>query len=139
MAKPKVTEPKVKLPELLELDIAGKDEAVLLLERAADLKAKIGTDPDEKKNKPGSGLLAEYADVKVKLQSLMVEMGLEGLRHNKISYTARWQDGKETMSTEKFVQALLEANVGADVIQGALAAATKRGEGFFVRTLEIEA
>ena len=139
MAKPKVTEPKVKLPELLELDVAGKDEAVLLLERAADLKTKIGTDPDERKGKAGSGLLAEYAEVKVRLQSLMVEMGLEGLRHNKISYVARWQEGKKGLDTKLLVEALLTAGVGADVIASAMGSAMKQGEGYFVRTLEIEA
>src|SRR3990167_3433439 len=76
LAKKKEADNK-SLPQLLELDIESKEEAVGLIETLDRLQRQVGKAPDEKKGKEGSGLLAQIAEVKSKLSTIKL---LEGLR-----------------------------------------------------------
>lgn len=114
---------KANLPEILDQDIEGKDEIALLLERTLDAKIEV-----EQNTK-------FLNDCKEQLGEHTACNGLEGLRHGKVVFTQRLQDGRKILDTEKLCQELLTRGVKAEVIEESIKAATKQGESYWVREI----
>lgn len=123
----------VTLPELVELEGEWTKRALHLLEMGAALKAQIGEKSDERNGKEGYGLLGKLSEIEEELRLVQVEHDLQGLKHNKLQFTARIRDGRETFQKQIFMQELAEAGVELRIIKAAMAAATKKGESFWVR------
>ena len=135
MAKEEKTAKK-DLVEILEVE--GVDEAneiVLLLEKTLDLKTTIGVAPDEKKGTVGSGLLKDYDESKKQLAISQMTNGLDGLRHNKIVFTSRLQDGRSKFDFEKFCQYLVSHGVKVELISDGIREYTSTGDSFYVNEI----
>lgn len=125
-----------RLPEVLDLAIEDKARAVILLEKAAAIKGRIGVKPDEKKGSSGSGLLRELSECLYELGCIQLAGDLDGIRHNKIKFTMRQQDGRSSLDVVKLGQELVMRGVDVKVVKECMEAATKVGEPYFVRELE---
>ncbi len=116
---------KKELVEILETDVEGRDEIVLLLEQTYDLKQEI------------EGLTDEFNKRKDQLAVLQMEHELDGIRHNKLVFVNRWQEGRESLDTQKFFQELVSHGVRAEVVQDAMKASMKKSEPYYVKELKL--
>ena len=67
---------KKDIPEILEQEIDEREEAVLLLEKAASLKEQARV------------LIEEFDAAKERLMEIQLTHGLEGIRHNRIVFAS---------------------------------------------------
>lgn len=128
------------LPQIMEqgsVEADARSRATELLEHGTRLKSQIGEKPEPDKNKEGSGLLKELQDVKDELTMIQTTYGLEGVRHNNLVFIARLQDGRASTPMKEVVKELLARNVSIETINAAIIAATKTGDSFWVRDLEV--
>lgn len=129
---------KASLPEILELnDVSERDQAVLWLEEAIELKTTIGKEPEKGKEGTGTGLLGKLAELKDRLFTFAGENGLEGIRHNKLVFSLQLVQGRETVDLDAVVNYLLEHGVEAKLVGEAIAQAKKRGENYWKKDLAI--
>ena len=140
MPKPKMSrEEEIKskrsLPDVLELKFEGCMDAVLLLEELAKIKGQIGTKPDEKKGKEGSGWLAQEAQIKQKLSAIMAVEGLTGLRHNNLVFSDVWMEGRASTPIQDLKIELVQAGVDLGLVNECIAKVTKTGDGYARRVL----
>lgn len=125
-----VKESRKTLPEVLELELEDRDRVVLLLEEAIELKKELDSkNPNSK--------AARLDDIKTELATIQMASGLDGLRHNRFVFVARYQDGRTSVDQKLLMQELLKRGVKAEVIKEAQEGATKQGNAFWVRELEI--
>ncbi len=129
------SESKKTLPEVLDLKFEGAGEVVLLLEELATIKGQIGTKPDQKKGKEGSGWLAQVDVIQQKLSAIMAVEGLAGLRHNNLVFSDCWVEGRATLDPKTLMIELAMEGVDTKIIQKCVDKATKKGDGYLRRTL----
>src|SRR3990167_1530207 len=136
LAKKKEADNK-SLPQLLELDIESKEEAVGLIETLDRLQRQVGKAPDEKKGKEGSGLLAQIAEVKAKLSTIKLLEGLDGLRHNNLVFTDCAVPGRKSVDVQTLRVELAQEGVviPKELWEMCIERATKEGEGYYRRML----
>lgn len=104
-----------------------------LIDETIELKTTIGDKPDERKNKPGSGLLGQYAENLQELASIQGDR--PGLRFGRVWFSASVQDGRKYTDMKKLVTYLVEHGVKSDVISAALEHAESRGDPFMKREI----
>ena len=139
---------RADLPDILSLagipDVDAQRIAELL-ETGAQLKHQIGKKPDHKKGTDGVGLLDQLDAVTEELTQLQIHYSLAGMRHGRFVFVSTMRDGRETLDKKKFAQELIArfapfVKRGTDVIaivNEATVAATKTGDPYLVRELEI--
>lgn len=129
--KKEQTESRKSLPEVLEMaGVVERERVVLLLEEGAALKKELDVKVPNSKS-------ARLDDIKNELTMIQQTNNLEGLRHGKFVFVARYQDGRTSIDQKVLVQKLLGLGVKAEVIKEAQEQATKQGANFWVRELEI--
>jgi hypothetical protein len=106
--------------------------AELLLKIGFSLKQQIGTKPDEKKGKEGTGLLKRLGEIEDELRLIIVEHHLGiGLSYGNIQFTVEPRAGRRGLDAEKLIDELLNRGVDSRTIQDALEAAVTRGNPFW--------
>lgn len=116
-----------------------------LLANGATLKRQIGDKPDHKKGKAGSGLLRELDAITEELAQIQYKHEFPGIRNGRYVFVARYQEGRETLQKDQLKQQLLAqlgpvVKKGTDIlviVNACFEAATKTGDAFMVRELEI--
>ncbi len=117
---------KKDIPEILELEeIDERDEAVLLLEKAATLKEQARL------------LTEEFDAAKERLMEIQLTHGLEGIRHNRIVFASIPIEGRTIVSVATMSEYLLAHGVPVGIIAEAKQAATTRGESGWRREIKV--
>lgn len=134
-------------PEVSEIisdeDLAGHVQQLLIT--GAEIKTQIGTKPDYKKNKPGSGLLMELDEITAELMQVQVNYGGRVLRSGNVVFVSRMQSGRASLQQDKLRQLLVAELVGVvkkgvdvvAIVNQCFDDATKTGDPFPVRELAI--
>ena len=129
-SKKEQAEGRKSLPEVLEIALEDRDKVVLLLEEAVALKKELDVkEPDSK--------AARLDDIKNELTMIQQTNDLPGLRHGRFVFVARYQDGRVSVDQKLLMQELLKRGVKAEVIKAAQEAATKQGNNFWVREIDV--
>lgn len=123
------------LKDVLEMDdddLGGDVEpgdVVQMLEKADYLKKQL----DEKVE---GSMAYEYKQVKEQLSEIQSSNGLEGLRHNRIVFIARWQQGRTSFDQKKLAQELVMKGWDVGEVKSLMDRCTKQGEDFLVREIK---
>jgi hypothetical protein len=125
------------LPDVLETGMPNAQRAVMLLEEGYSIKTEVGVKADEKKGKAGTGLLGRLSEVQSELEQIQFEGEVDGLRHGSIVFASGMRSGRKTLNTSKLMVALIERGVAMEVWNEAVAVATKTGDDYAVRELEV--
>ena len=121
------------------------ERVIHLLAEGAVIKGRIGKKPDHKKGQDGTGLLADLDKITEELTLIQLRYQLDGLRYGRFAFVSTMQDGRATLNKEKLKQELIAqlsgvVKKGTDVIEivnQCFETATKTGDPFLVRELEI--
>lgn len=134
------------LPDVgvLEIPDQVKSRVEHLLERGGEIKLLVGKKHDKGKDN-GSGLAEELDRIATELLEIQFQYGLEGLRSGRFVFVSRMQDGRETFDKKLLCEELLARFGGVckrgvdvlEIINQCFEAATKTGDPFPVRELEI--
>src|SRR5882672_2548434 len=101
-SKKEQAEGRKSLPEVLEIALEDRDKVVLLLEEGAALKKELDVkEPDSR--------AARLDDIKNELTMIQQTNDLPGLRHGRLVFVARYQDGRVSVDQKVLVQELLKS------------------------------
>lgn len=135
--KDEVKETRKDLPELLETGIEDADKAVLLLEEGEQLKNMLNETVKDDVYDPQIHVARRYKEIKEELCMIQIASDVPGLRHGRLAFVARLQDGRESIDMKLFVEVLLARGVHIDIINAAMLQAKKTGDSFWVKQIEV--
>lgn len=131
----------INVPTMIDI----LDRVSYLLDHGVELKTTIGVKPEPKKNKPGSGLMADLDVVMEELSQIQYRYNMQGLKHRNLMFTVNQVDGRKTLDQPRLAQELLARFAGVvkrgvdplAIITECFEAATKTGDSYFVREIEV--
>src|SRR5215468_10733117 len=123
------------LPDVVEqFETNEVHKITLLMEEAAELKAKLDKDVDDDEYDPLFHVARRFEDVKEKLGEIQSEAGLEqGMRYGELYFNATLELGK----TSYPINDLRDALLSIDVINDAMNAAKRVGDSYWKRELSL--
>ena len=145
MGKPKVVDVTERTtaplpPDVAELELHSFEQGrvIVLLEEAAELKARLAEKVDDAEYDPKWHLARRWDEIREELAEIQAAEGQEfGLRHNRILFRVVLANGRRTLDGKLLVQNLLAAGMKADVVNQVIESSTKTGQDTYRKEVKL--
>ena len=145
MGKPKVVDVTERTtvplpPDVAELELHSFEQGrvIVLLEEAAELKARLAEKVDDAEYDPKWHLARRWDEIREELAEIQAAEGQEfGLRHNRILFRVVLANGRRTLDGKLLVQNLLAAGMKADVVNQVIESSTKTGQDTYRKEIKL--
>ena len=136
MGKPKVVDVTERTtaplpPDVAELELHSFEQGrvIMLLEEAAELKARLMEKVPDEEYDPKFHLQRRWDEIREELAEIQAAEGQEfGLRHNRILFRCAMRAARKTLDQKRLVENLLSEGLKAERISFVIEISTKTGE-----------
>lgn len=127
-------------PDVCELELHSFEQGrvIMLLEEAAELKARLADKVEDDEYDPKFHIARRWDEIREELAEIQAAEGQEfGLRHGRVLFRVVLANGRRTLDGKMLVQNLLAAGMKADVVNRVIEESTKTGADTYRREIKL--